>query len=94
MVARKAAESDEAVHYAPGGSPLCGEEVVGALCTGEPGAVAGCADCLELAVEDLNDRDFHQGTCLHCWEKVRAEGGVEWRRAVRRPCPHCGRPGW
>lgn len=92
--ARKAAGIDEAVHYAPGDSPLCGEDAVGALCTHEPVAVAGCADCLELVVEDLKDRDFHQGTCLHCREKISAKGGVEWRRVVRRPWPHCGRPGW
>ena len=57
------------------------------MCTGEPQAVAGCVDCLELVVEDLEDRDCHEGTCLHCREKISANGGVEWRRAVRRPCP-------
>ena len=92
--ATKATESDEVVHYAPGDSPLCGEDIVDAICTGEPQAVAGCVDCLELVVEDLEDRNYHEDTCLHCWEKISANGGVEWRRAVRRPCPHCGKPGW
>ena len=26
--------------------------------------------------------------------EITATGSVEWRRVVRRPCPHCGRPGW
>lgn len=64
--AKKAAGSDEVVHYAPGDSPLCGEDVIDAVCTHEPEAVAGCVDCLELVIEDLGDRDLHQGTCPHC----------------------------
>ena len=92
--AKKAVTGDDTVHYAPGGSPLCGEDVVDALCTYEPEAVAGCMPCLEFVAEDLADHHFHQGTCLHCWEKISAQGGVEWRRAVRRPCPHCGKQGW
>ena len=62
MDAKKATESDQVVHYAPGDSPLCGEDVVDAVCTYEPEAVAGCVDCLELVVEDLKDRDFHEGS--------------------------------
>ena len=42
--------------------------------------MAGCADCLELVAEDL--------------QEVTAQGGVEWRRTVRRPCPHCGKAAW
>ena len=32
--------------------------------------------------------------CLHCRQEISAQRDVEWRRVVRRPCPHCGRPGW
>ena len=94
MDAKKAAESEEVVHYAPGDSPLCGEDVVGVMYAYEPETVAGCIECIDLAIADLKDRDYHQGTCMHCGEKVGANGGVEWRRVVRRPCPHCGRASW
>ena len=59
------------------------------------GKVAGCQDCLELVAEDLQDPDTHYGGyCLHCRREITATGSVEWRRVVRRPCPHCGRAGW
>ena len=58
----------------PGDSPLCGEDVVDALCTYEPEAVAGCMPCLEFVAEDLTDHHFHQGTCLHCREKIITQG--------------------
>ena len=32
--------------------------------------------------------------CLHCRQEITVRGGLEWRRTVRRPCPHCGKPGW
>ena len=89
MDANKAATADAVVHYAPGDSPLCGEDVVDAICTNESQAAAECVPCLQLVVEDLTDRHFHQGTCLRCEEKTSIPGGVEWRRMVRRPCPHC-----
>ena len=40
----------------------------------------------------LLDQNSYRGHCLHCRREITAQGGVEWRRAVRRPCPHCGRP--
>ena len=92
--AKKAAISDDAVHYAPGDSPLCGEDVVDALCTHEPEAMAGCIPCLELVAEDLTDDNTYMGRCLHCRREIHAQRGVEWRRTVRSPCPHCGMAGW
>ncbi len=41
MIGRKAAESDEAVHYAAGDSLVGVGDVVDAVCTHEPEAVAG-----------------------------------------------------
>ena len=90
------AESPEGgvVHYGPGDWPLCGEGGLGAVHTDDPHRVAGCGDCLELVAEDLADDNEYRGRCLHCGEAITAAGGVAWRRAVRRPCPHCGRGGW
>ena len=34
------------------------------------------------------------GRCLHCWQWITAETTKEWSKAVRAPCPHCGRKGW
>ena len=51
--------------------------------------MAGCDDCLELVAEDLTDDNDYQGRCLPCRQEVAAKGGVQWRRAVRGPCPHC-----
>ena len=59
-----------------------------------PDQVHGCAKCLELAEEDLQDENDYRGHCLHCRREIAAHGGVEWRRAIRMPCPHCGRSGW
>ena len=86
---------DGIVHYAPGDRPLCGNESPYAVYTEEPDKVAGCQDCLDLVAEDLQDPDTHYGGyCLHFRREITATGSVEWRRVVRRPCPHCGRPGW
>ena len=82
------------VHYAPGDWPLCGEESLQATHTDDPIQVAGCEECVALAAEDLADGNSYRGRCLHCGETITAAGGVAWRRAVRRPCPHCGRAGW
>lgn len=84
----------QVVHYAPGENPLCGDEDTAALCNDHPERVAGCEYCLARVSEDLTDDHFYQGTCLHCREKIIAQGGITWSRAVRRPCPHCGRAGW
>ena len=59
-----------------------------------PEMMQHCEDCLELVAEDLADNNEYRGHCLHCRQEISAQGGVEWRRAVRRPCPHCGRAGW
>ena len=79
-----------AVHYGPEEAPLCGEEPVRAHWSDEPEAVAGCDDCLDLADEDRADDNEYQGRCLHCRQAITAKGSVQWRGAVRRPCPHCG----
>ena len=45
--------------------------------------------------ENLQDPDTrYGGYCLHCRREITATGSVEWRRVVRRPCPHCGAKGW
>ena len=85
---------DTRVHYAPGDHPLCGTESMTADYTDDPALVAGCADCLELAAEDLVEDNEHWAHCLHCQQEIYARNGVEWRRVVRAPCPHCGKPGW
>ena len=82
------------LHYAPGDRPLCGDDSMTAVYTNDPAAVAGCADCLELVAEDLQGQNDYRGRCLHCRREITAHGGVEWRRTVRRPCPHCGKAGW
>ena len=97
------------VHYGPGDRPLCGDESPYAVYTDQPDQVVGCEECLELVAEDLQDPDTrYGGYCLHCrlsepevntvcrssGREITATGSVEWRRVVRRPCPHCGKPGW
>ena len=32
-------------------------------------------------------------TGVGCDVRHGAQNGVDWRRTVRRPCPHCGKPG-
>lgn len=85
---------ESVVHYGPGDRPLCGHESPFAVYTDEPDQVDGCEDCLELVAEDLQDRNEYRGRCLHCRREITAQGGVDWRRVVRRPCPHCERAGW
>ena len=82
------------VHYGPGDRPLCGTESPFASYTFEPDQVAGCPDCLELAAENLDEDNEHWANCLHCQQEISARNGVEWRRVVRAPCPHCGKIGW
>ena len=82
------------VHYGPGDRPLCGSESMTADYPDDPALVAGCADCLELVAEDLDEDNEHWANCLHCQQEISARNGVEWRRVVRAPCPHCGKPGW
>ena len=87
-------EDDAIVHYAPADPPLCGNDAVTAVYTDDPARVAGCADCLELAAEDLDEDNEHWANCLHCQQEITARNGVEWRRVARAPCPHCGKAGW
>ena len=87
-------EEDSVIHYAPDDHPLCGTESLTAVFTDDPATVAGCVDCLELAAEDLDEDNEHWANCLHCQQEISAQNGVEWRRVVRAPCPHCGKPGW
>ena len=87
-------EEDSVIHYAPGDHPLCGTESLTAVFTDDPALVAGCVDCLELAAEDLVEDNEHWANCVHCQQEISAQNGVEWRRVVRAPCPHCGKPGW
>ena len=84
----------DTVHYAPEDRPLCGGESMTAVHTADPALVSGCDDCLELAAEGLDDHNEQWANCLHCREEISGQSGGEWRRVVRRPCPHCGRSGW
>ena len=65
-----------------------------AVYTDDPALVAGCPDCLELAAEELDEDNEHWANCLHCQQEITAQSGAQWRRAVRRPCTHCRKPGW
>ena len=87
-------DDGDVIHYAPGDYPLCGTESLTEVFTDDPALVAGCADCLELAAEDLVEDNEHWANCLHCQQEISAQNGVEWRRVIQRPCPHCGRAGW
>ena len=87
-------EDDAIVHYAPGEHPLCGTESMTAVYKDDPALAAVCPDCLELAAENLDEDNEHWANCLHCQQEISARNGVEWRRVVRAPCPHCGKPGW
>ena len=78
----------------PATAPLCGNESITAVYTDDPTGVTGCAECLELVVEDLQDHNDYLGRCLHCRQEITAQGGVQWSRVIRRPCPHCGAKGW
>ena len=82
------------VHYGAGDRPLCGAENWLTVHIDDPAAVAGCADCLELVAEDVQDRNDYRDHCLHCRQEITAHGRVEWYRTVRRPCPHCGKQRW
>ena len=77
----------------PGDIPLCGEDVADVMFIYEPAAVARYVSCLALAAEDLADNNEYQGHRLHCRQKISAQGGVEWCRAVRQPCPRAAGPG-
>ena len=43
--------------------------------TDDPALVVGCADCLELAAEDLDEDNEHWANCLHCQQEISAQGG-------------------
>ena len=79
---KKAAISDDAVHYAPGDSPLYGEDVVGALCTYDPAAVAGCIPSLELVAEDLAESKA-SAKRTNCGGGIVYYQRVDVRRSIR-----------
>lgn len=35
----------------------------------------------------------HMGHCIHWGKAISANTSKEWSKAVRNPCPHCGRVG-
>ena len=41
-----------------------------AVYTDDPQQVHGCADCLELIAQDLEDRNDYLGRCLHCRREI------------------------
>ena len=36
----------------------------------------------------------HAGRCIGCRRWITANTAKAWNQAVRKPCPHCGRPKW
>ena len=83
------------VHYALAVTPLCNSSPEEQLTvTTDPTMVTGCHDCFLLAFEDMFDTAPQASRCLHCHTKITANGSTQWRRAVRKPCPACGRPDW
>ena len=90
----------QAVHYALCEEDIifiCGIEAVAALgnYTDAPSSVRGCKPCLDAAAEDLADVDGeHSRSCRYCGREITVIGGVQWRRAIHAPCPHCRRKGW
>ena len=34
------------------------------------------------------------GKCTACQRWIYAQTRKQWQRAVRLPCPHCGKQGW
>ena len=54
------------IHYGPGYRPLCDDEDDEALYTDDPYRVAGCAECLDLAAENLADQHEHRNPRPHC----------------------------
>ena len=86
-------EDGGVVHYAPNDRPLCGSESMTAVYTDDPALVAGCADCLELVAEDLQDQNDYRGRCLHCRQEVTARAvwsGARWSASPARTAarPH------
>ena len=82
------------VHYAPGDQLICGPDSAFGVYTDDPYRVSGCEPCVAAAAEDLADVDVeHGGRCLNCRQEITTTGGVECRRVVRAPCPHCGKSG-
>ena len=68
--------------------------LMAAVYTNEPQQVQPGTCCLELVAQDIENCNDYRGHCLHCQQEISAQSGVEWRRVVRQPCPHCGRPEW
>ncbi len=36
----------------------------------------------------------YAGRCTGCRKWITAQTRRQWQRAVKEPCPHCGRRGW
>lgn len=36
----------------------------------------------------------HGGRCTGCRKWIYAQTRKQWQRAVKAPCPHCGKRGW
>ena len=87
---RSTVNNGTTVHYAPGDRALCGSDCLDGALTENPDDVTGCADCLEMAAEDLADDNEYMGHCLHCRREVAARGGapplssLQGGRVVRR----------
>ena len=77
-------------HFAPGDQPLCGDDCVARVYIDDPAAVAGCADCLDLVAEDLQDENDYRGHCLHCRREITARGGVAPDRPTALPALRTG----
>ena len=52
--------------------------------TENPDDVTGCADCLELAAEDLPYNNEYGGSCLHCDIGLEPRSSGSWLSARNR----------
>ena len=74
-----------------GGPPLLMTSLMTRVYTDEPHRCRAAKAALELVPQDLENCNDYRG---HCRREITAQGGVEWHRTVRRPCPYCGKPRW
>ena len=87
-------EDDAIVHCAPGEHPLCGTESMTAVYTDDPALVAGCPTAWNWLPRTWTRTTSTAAAACTAGRKSPPRAGVEWRRTVRRPCPHCGKAGW
>ena len=81
------------IHYGPGDAPLCGVDPVGAHWADEPESMVG-RRLLGAGYRGPERPQRIPETLSPLRQEITAKGDVQWRRAVRRPRPHCGQRRW